>query len=111
METFGGQMEKQVARLLKHRLRIKANHLRLLFKTIIDTSRFHVFLSVVPGTTVHQDGDFCVGLGWFTIPQLYSMVDSMATWQSDILPQVMFSVRHHHDYAVKPIAIGDIDDY
>lgn len=77
---------------------VAANYIRELFNVVLENHKLYVYICDHWDGTPKLCSTEIMGLGWFTIPEIWKLDKSLSPWLLKILPQLTFSVRHDHKY-------------
>lgn len=99
-DISGGMSQSGAAQHgLRHELGILAHTpIQNFSQIIIDQYNIHIFLCEEWNGNAYPADKDIIGLGWFTLPEIYALGDSLSSLVSKALPQLWFLVRHHHKY-------------
>jgi hypothetical protein len=88
-----------ISRKLRYELGIQASGLIELFKVPIGDYNLQCFLCKSWSGKPYPASAEIAGLGFFTIPEIYNLGESLSPLLKQILPQFTFMIRHNHSYS------------
>jgi len=95
LETPSGAASRE----LRRETGLVASNLTELFETQLNDCNIHVLECHNWSGNPYPACDDIMGIGWFTIPEMWNLDSSLSPVLAKILPQLTFSVRHNHRYS------------
>jgi len=74
------------------------NDLELLSSITLNQDRINVLLSQHWSGAMNFVSKTIMGAGWFTIPEIWKLDQSLSPQFAKLLPQITFLIRHDHKY-------------
>jgi len=75
-----------------------ASNMQQVCETQLENYNVHIVECIAWSGKPYPADETIIGLGWFTIPEIWNLDRSLAPFLVKILPQFTFLMRHRHGY-------------
>ncbi len=88
-------------RELEEETGLVSQHLEELLTTTKEQYHIHLFMCTLWSGNPSLICKDVIGVGWFTIPEIWQLDKSLTPWLLSFLSDLTFSIRHDHKYRNK----------